>query len=98
MVSSWSKSTATRAKFRTDLTIAARSALVVVVLAVTSLSAHAAGGALSQLDQKCLGCHSAKGLEMKLASGDRLSLQVDGAEFAKSVHNKLGCPVCHANT
>ena len=98
MASSGSKSTATRAKFRVDLSLAARLALVVLVLTLTSLGAHAAGGALSQLDQQCLGCHSAKGLEMKLANGDKLPLQVDGAAFGKSVHNKLGCAVCHANT
>jgi len=98
MASSRSISTATKAKFRVDLAIAARLALVVLVLTLTSLGARAAGGALSQLDQQCLACHSAKGLEMKLANGDQLPLQVDGAAFGKSVHNKLGCAVCHANT
>ena len=98
MASSRSKSSATRAKFRVDLTIVARLALVALALTMTSLGARAAGGALSQLDQQCLGCHSAKGLEMKLANGDKLPLQVDGAAFGKSVHNKLGCAVCHANT
>ena len=100
MASSRIKSTATRAKFRAELLAAGRLALAALVLALTSLTAHAAsgGGALSQLDQACLGCHSAKGLEMKLANGDKLSLQVDGAAFGKSVHNKLGCAVCHANT
>jgi len=85
-------------KFHADLIIAARLALVMVMLAVTGLTARAADSALSQLDQQCLGCHSAKGLEMKLANGDKLSLQVDGVAFAKSVHNKIGCAVCHANT
>ena len=85
-------------KFHAKWMIAATLALAVAVLAVTSLSARAAGGALSQLDQQCLGCHAAKGLEMKLANGDKLSLQVEGAAFAKSVHNKIGCAVCHANT
>ena len=88
----------TGTKFHAELIFAARLALVLVVLAVTSLAAGAAESALSQLDQKCLGCHSAKGLEMKLVNGDKLSLQVDGTEFSKSVHNKLGCAVCHANT
>ena len=98
MASSRRKNTATRATFFTGLIIAARLALVVVLLAVTSLTARAADSALSQLDQQCLGCHSAKGLEMKLANGETLSLHVDGAAFAKSVHNKIGCAVCHANT
>ena len=90
--------TAAGAKFHADLIIAARLALAVAVLAVTSLGARAADSALSQLDQQCLACHSAKGLEMKLANGDVLSLQVQGAEFAKSVHSKIGCAVCHAST
>ena len=98
MASSRRKGTVTTAKFHAKLIIVARLALGVAMLAVTSMSARAAGGALSQLDQQCLACHSAKGLEMKLANGDKLSLQVDGAVFAKSVHNKIGCAVCHANT
>ena len=60
--------------------------------------ALAAVSALSQLDQQCLACHAAAGLEMKLADGDKLPLQVDGAAFGKSVHSKIGCAVCHANT
>jgi hypothetical protein len=68
------------------------------MLAVTSLAARAADSALSQLDEQCLACHSTKGLEKKLANGETLSTHVDGAAFAKSVHNKIGCAVCHANT
>lgn len=60
--------------------------------------AGAADSALSQLDQQCLACHSAEGMEMELANGDKLSLHVDGTEFAKSVHSKIGCAVCHAGT
>ncbi len=85
-------------KFQAELINAARLALVALVLAVTSLTARAAGSALTQLDQQCLACHSTQGLEMKLANGDKLSLQVEGAEFAKSVHSKIGCAVCHAST
>lgn len=98
MISFPRKRTATVAKFRAGLTIAARLALALAVFALTSLGARAADSALSQLDQQCLACHSAKGLEMKLANGDVLSLQVQGAEFAKSVHSKIGCAVCHAST
>ena len=98
MVPSPRVSAATRMRFHAELIAAASLVLVVLALAVTSLAARAADGALSQLDQQCLGCHSAKGLEMNLANGDKLSLQVQGAEFGKSVHNKLGCAVCHANT
>jgi hypothetical protein len=86
-------------KCHAGLIIAARLALLVVaMLAVTSLTARAADGALSQLNQQCLGCHSVKGLEKKLANGETLSLHVEASAFAKSVHNKIGCAVCHANT
>ena len=86
-------------KFLADLCRAARLAWVLAaVFAVTGQNARAADSARSTLDRQCLGCHSAKGLEMKLANGEKLSLHVDGREFAKSVHNKIGCAVCHANT
>lgn len=98
MVICRSKFKMTGTKFHADLIIAARLALVVVVLAVTSLTVRAADSARSQLDQQCLACHSAKGLEMKLANGETLSLQVQGPAFAESVHSKIGCAVCHTNT
>jgi ssDNA-binding Zn-finger/Zn-ribbon topoisomerase 1 len=97
MVRSRNRSTATSSAFHAGLIVAARLALV-AVLAFASLTALAAGSALSQLDEQCLACHSAKGLDKKLANGETLSLHVDGVAFAKSVHNKIGCPVCHANT
>ena len=85
-------------KFHAALMSTARLAFVMVLLAFSTAGTRAADSALSQLDQQCLACHSAKGLEMKLANGNKLSLQVDGAAFAKSVHNKIGCAVCHAST
>jgi nitrate/TMAO reductase-like tetraheme cytochrome c subunit len=97
MTGSRSKSASTRATFRAGLIIAARLALVVAVLAVTSLTARAAGSALSKQDQECLGCHSVKGFEKKLANGETLSLHVAGPVFAESVHNTIGCAVCHRN-
>ena len=101
MASPWrrgTEGTALGAEFRADWIIATSLVLVVLTLAVAGPTARAADSALSQLDQQCLACHSAKGLEMKLADGDKLSLQVEGAVFAKSVHSKIGCAVCHANT
>jgi len=83
---------------RARLIVAARLALLVVAIAGTGMTARAAGSALSQLDQQCLGCHSEKGLEKKLGNGETLSVHVDGAAFAKSVHSKIGCAVCHAST
>lgn len=82
-------------KFHADLIFAARLVLAVVVLAVAGPAAQAAGGALSKLDQQCLGCHSTKGLEKKLQDGQTLPLHVDRSAFAKSVHNVIGCAVCH---
>jgi len=67
-------------------------------LIVARPDARAADGALAKLVEQCLGCHSVKGLEMALANGDKLTLQVDGEVFAKSVHSRFGCPVCHAGT
>src|ERR1035437_7734240 len=92
-----SKLRMTVTKFRADLNIAAQLALVVLVLAVTSLTTRAADSVLSKADQECLGCHSAKGLEKKLANGETLSLHVEESTFAKSVHNVIGCIVCHRN-
>ena len=98
MVSSQRKNAMAGAKFHADLITAATLVLMAALLAIASVTARAADSALSQLDDQCLACHSAKGLEMKLANGDILSLQVEGAAFAKSVHSKIGCAVCHANT
>jgi len=60
-------------------------------------TARAADSAFSKADQQCLGCHSAKGLEKELTNGETLSLHVDGSAFAQSVHNMIGCAVCHAD-
>ncbi|MGP1677795.1 MAG: cytochrome c3 family protein [Burkholderiales bacterium] len=97
MASSHRRSAATGAKFRADLIIAAWLALVAALFAVTSLGASAAGPALSKQDQECLACHSADGLDKKLANGETLSLHVQAEAYAKSVHSKIGCAVCHSN-
>lgn len=76
--------------------IVARLALAALILALAGPAARAADSALAQLNQQCLGCHSMKGLEKKLANRETLSLHVDGAAFAQSVHNKIGCAVCHS--
>lgn len=86
----------TATKFHVDLVIAAKLALV-VLLAVTSLTARAAANTLSEPDRQCLSCHSAKGLEKKLANGETLSLHVPGHVFAQSVHNMIRCAGCHAD-
>jgi len=96
MTSSRSNGTAKKTTFRADLVIAAKLALA-ALLAAIGLTASAAGSVLSEPDQQCLGCHSAKGLEKKLANGETLSLHVQGPAFAASVHNMIGCAGCHAD-
>ena len=87
----------TGTKSRGWLLVAAGLSIVTAVLAAASITAHAADGVLAKASQQCLGCHGAEGLERKMANGDKVSLHVDGAVFAKSVHNVLGCAVCHAD-
>src|SRR3972149_193193 len=93
-----SKLGVTGTKFHAGLIMSARLASAMILVAVASLSTHAADSALSHLDQQCLPCHPAKGLEMKLANGDVLSLQVQGVVFKKRGHIKIGWAVCHAAT
>jgi hypothetical protein len=49
---------------------------------------------VSNPDVKCLKCHS-KGLKKKLEDGEKMSLQVNAAEFEESVHSVIGCTGCH---
>lgn len=37
------------------------------------------------------------GLDKPLDDGKKLSLHIDGAAFAKSVHSTIGCTACHTN-
>lgn len=43
----------------------------------------------------CLGCHDDPKLEKTMADGRTISLYVDGAEFAKTVHSQRACTDCH---
>ncbi|MBL0290499.1 MAG: hypothetical protein IPQ15_07500 [Betaproteobacteria bacterium] len=82
---------------------AGRSSIVVAMLGAclgVNPVADAAGAdhsaeRLSAGDRVCVGCHAADGLTRKLANGDSLSLTVDGAAFAGSVHGPMGCIGCH---
>ena len=84
--------------FRAGLALQLFPYLFLVLLAVAGPSARAAGGALSEEDRACLGCHSSEALKKKLANGETRTLHVDGAAFAQSVHSALGCAACHADT
>ncbi len=46
----------------------------------------------------CLGCHADRDLSLRLSSGERLGLHVDGARFAASIHGRagIGCTDCHS--
>lgn len=45
----------------------------------------------------CMGCHHLPDMELKLESGETLSLQLDGKAYGKSSHKRLGCTDCHQN-
>lgn len=45
----------------------------------------------------CLACHKRSSLELKLGTGEYLSLSVDPAAWEKSSHHKLACTDCHAD-
>lgn len=66
---------------------------IVAVLAAAALLFWASqSSALTSKD--CLGCHSDETMTTDRA-GKEISLYVDGAKFAESVHGKKGCTFCH---
>jgi hypothetical protein len=70
-----------------------------VLFSVGSVATAAAADetdSLSESDKTCLACHATEGLTKSLANGGTLSLHVQGAAFAKSVHKAIGCAGCHA--
>ncbi|MCC6211091.1 MAG: cytochrome C [Burkholderiales bacterium] len=48
-------------------------------------------------DQDCLGCHGTAGFSAAGADGKDRPLHVPPGPFARSVHGKLGCAMCHAD-
>lgn len=81
-------STALRVPSRAGVVVAAAASLAVLLAAVAARAAD---------DQACLACHGGPGMEKTLGDGNKLSLHVDGAAFAKSVHAPVGCAGCHAD-
>lgn len=72
------------------------SIFILIAFMIFPVCAGAAKGAASSSDaQLCLACHSDKTLNMKLVNKERLSLYINGGDFAKSVHGKTGCSGCH---
>jgi hypothetical protein len=71
-------------------------AVAAALAAGLMLTAAAAGAALSDADNACLGCHAEEGMSKTFDKGESLALRVDGAAFETSVHAPLGCAACHA--
>ncbi|NIP17808.1 MAG: hypothetical protein GWM87_06390 [Xanthomonadales bacterium] len=71
--------------------------LLAALLLVGTSDAMAVTDTVSAADEQCLTCHSMAGLKKSMGDGDRMSLHVDRAGFADSVHSILGCRGCHRN-
>jgi len=68
-------------------------ALLLVILALAFGAAPA--GAIDNSD--CLGCHSSPDLTRTLPDGTVVKLQVEQAEFGRSVHGQFNCVDCHTD-
>jgi hypothetical protein len=75
----------------------AAASLVAAVIAFAALFTAMQAARAAEGDTACLGCHGAPGLEKKLKDNDTLPLNVASGDFAKSVHNPVGCSGCHAD-
>jgi predicted CXXCH cytochrome family protein len=65
---------------------------------VLVLAANPAWAGIPAEQEDCLGCHTDPSQTFDLASGEKLSLYVDQAAFAKSVHGEtLRCTECHSD-
>jgi cytochrome b subunit of formate dehydrogenase len=75
-----------------------RNLLAPVVWAATLLSLWGAAFAAPPLrDSDCLDCHADQALTFTNASGKSISLYVDRARLAASVHRTNSCVSCHAD-
>src|ERR1019366_3259607 len=68
--------------------------LLPLALALTCFQSHAA----TISDSDCLDCHGIETLSKTNAAGLEISLFVDQAKFAASVHATNSCVSCHADT
>ncbi len=71
--------------------------LLAMVISMTGLAAHAAGGELSKEDQACLSCHDKADQVKKLENGEVLSLSISTKAYVESMHNGTSCEDCHSN-
>jgi len=69
------------------------------VFCLASFPVIAADGVadLSDQDKICLACHSQEGFNKDLGKGKKMSLNIKGDDFAKSVHGAIGCAGCHSD-
>ena len=74
-----------------------RTCLIRFALVAAALLLSLQAVALSEEDQKCLACHAQEGMSKTFEKGDSVSLKVDGAAFAKSIHAPIGCAACHGD-
>lgn len=81
-----------------SLPVRRRTGRILGALALAFLfvaSAHAVADPAAEVEE-CLGCHSDPELSTTLPDGEKVSLVVDGAAFARSLHaSKIGCTGCH---
>ena len=71
------------------------SVFLFISFMVLPVYVSAAKGVSAVENKLCLACHSDKTLNKKLMNKEILSLSVNGAEFASSVHGKVSCSGCH---
>jgi predicted CXXCH cytochrome family protein len=67
------------------------------VAALMLITPGVVAGAAKREDAVCIGCHTTKGLNTRLPSGEFLPLTVDIGSFQSSVHAALRCTDCHTN-
>ncbi len=76
---------------------AAAFLILFAVFLLFSSGASAAAPAANDEAETCLACHGSPGTVMTFGDGSRVSVQVDGRQFAASVHGALGCTSCHGD-
>ncbi len=84
-------------RFRAPTLDPVRSGSVSVWMALIAVLAFTAAPRLLADNAECLACHSDKTLTKKAADGSAISLFVDEAKYAASVHGQQNCTACHTD-
>jgi predicted CXXCH cytochrome family protein len=69
--------------------------LLLILFMIFTIYTNTAQSALTDEAKICLTCHSSKGISKTLENKEILSLYIEKDDFAKSVHNSIGCNGCH---